>query len=90
MPLILQSVNHVINSHSYALDKLAIVEIDLEKYTWFKMYLCISVLLMQPETENLWITKSNTRKKLDPRNTHEKKILDPYNTHEGTMAVNPR
>ena len=53
MPLILQSVNHVINSHSYALDKLAIIEIDLEKYTWFKMYLCISVSLMQPETENL-------------------------------------
>lgn len=37
------------------------------------MYFCfLSIFLMQPSTENLQITKLATRKKFDPRNTHDK------------------
>ena len=38
-------------------------------------YLCFLVLfLMEPTTENLWISKLATREKKDPKHTHQKKI----------------
>ena len=58
------------------------------------MYFCfLPLILIQPTTENLWITKlATTKKKLGPWNTHDKKIriyeiptrkiLDPRITHQ--------
>ena len=56
------------------------------------VFLFLSLLLMQPGTENLWITKSISRKKIQPTNNHEKnfgsekysreKISNSLNTHE--------
>ena len=59
-------------------------QFGLECLVWDAfMYFCfLSLFFMQPTTENPWITKLATRKKVDPRNTHEKKILDPRNIHE--------
>ena len=41
------------------------------------MYLSISVLLMQPATENLWIAKSTTRRKNEPTKYSREKTSDP-------------
>ena len=59
-------------------------QFGLEYLIWHAyMYFCfLSLFYMQPTTKNPWITKLATRKKMDPRNTHDKKILDPRNTHE--------
>ena len=49
------------------------------------MYFCfLSLFLIQPATENLWITKLATRKKLDTQNTHEKK----FQTHKTPSRKN--
>ena len=62
---------------TYLWTELAVVEIYLEYNARFEMYLSISVFchsLVQPTTENLWIIRSATKKKLEPQNIHEKKI----------------
>ena len=69
------------------------------KYTvWdlFTYFRFLSLFLMQPATESLWIRKLAIREKLNPWNTHEKKsrtqeipmrkeifkYFDPRNTHD--------
>ena len=53
------------------------------EYAVLDVFMCfcfLSLILMQPKTENLWTTKYPRQKILDPRNTPEKKIW----THEIT------
>ena len=61
------------------------------EYAVLDVFMCfcfLSLILMQPKTENLWTTKYQRQKILDPRNTPEKKIW----THEipGEKLLDPR
>ena len=74
---------------------MPIVEIHLEKNTWFDMYFCIcfchscscSQQLKIFESRNQlqekkWTHEIPVRKNFGPTNTHEKKSSDPRNTHD--------
>ena len=65
---------------------MTIVEISLEKNTWFEIYFCITVFITlayaASNSLNLWIRKSTTRKKDGPTKYSRENNSDPRNALE--------